>query len=107
MPARNQDDDWEPISRSDIQGRLDAEIAALSPGLLNTYREHATEIAELPCFRNEQYGNERIFVVARSGTRLLFFDDVEDEFAIGVADDDGVLRDWGLYGDLMDALRVF
>ena len=36
---------------------------------------------------------------------ILIFDDVEDEFAIGAADDDGILRKWCLCGDLVDALR--
>ena len=39
--------------------------------------------AEKPSFRSEQYAIERVIVVARSGNRLLIFDDVEDEFAIG------------------------
>ena len=33
------------------------------------------------------------------------FDDVEDEFAVGVPDNDGVLRDCGLYGPLLVAVR--
>jgi hypothetical protein len=68
-------------------------------------REQFESIAECPCFRSEQYGDERVFVVARSAKQRILFDDVEDEFAIGEPDDDGVLRDWGLYGDLIDAVR--
>jgi hypothetical protein len=105
MPVTDPDE-WEPISRAGLESRLNAEIATLPPGLLNTYRTHATTIAGLPCFRSEQYGTEHVFVVARSGRRLLIFDDVEDEFAIGAVDEDGVMRDWGLYGDLIDALRA-
>lgn len=48
-----------------------------------------------------------VFTVARSGMRLLIFDDVEHEFAIGVPDEEGVLRNWNLYGDLIDALGAF
>ena len=49
-----------------------------------------------------------MLVVARDGHRLLFFDDVEDEFAIGVPDQDGILgpEHWGLYGELVYALRI-
>jgi hypothetical protein len=106
MPTERLDDGWEPMPRADFESRLKAEIAGLPGDLLKIYREHATAIAEQPCFRSPQYGAERVFVVARSGTRLLIFDDVEDEFAIGVTDEDGVLKDWGLYGDLIDALRA-
>ena len=106
MPTQNLDHDWEPISRADLENRLNTETSALPTDFLNTYREHSTAIAEQPCFRSEQYGTERVFVVARSGTRLLIFDDVEDEFAVGVADEDGVLRTWSLCGDLIDAIRA-
>jgi len=102
MPTEN----WKPISRAELENRLNSEIASLPVDLRSAYQEYATAIAEQPCFRSEQYGPERVFVVARSGIRLLIFDDVEDEYAIGVADDDGVLRDWGLYGDFVDALRA-
>lgn len=107
MPARRLDDDWMPIRLPDLETRVRAELSALPSDLLNNYRERETAIAGQPCFRSEQYGIERVFVVARSGARLLIFDDVEDEFAIGVADQDGILRNWGLCGDLIDALRAF
>lgn len=99
-------EEWNPISRADLESRLNTEIANLPPGLLERYRTHATAINEQPCFRSEQYGTEHVFVVAQSGTRLLIFDDAEDEFAIGIADEDGLLRDWNLHGHLSDALRA-
>ena len=104
MMAQGPEDDWEPISRAELEDRLHLEKGKLSPVLLETFQNLAAPVSEKPCFRTEQYGIEQVFVVASSGQRLLFFDDVEDEFAIGVAANDGVLRDWGLYGDLMDAL---
>ena len=107
MAAEILNDDWKPISRADLDSRLKSEVAALPPDALRTYKEHAVAIVEQPCFRSEQYGPERVFVVARSDARLMVFDDVEDEFAIGVPDEDGILRTWGLYGDLVDALRAF
>jgi|SRR5215472_7750257 len=106
MATEILNDDWEPISRADFESRLKSEVEALPPDVLNIYKEHAVTIAEQPCFRSEQYRTERVFVVARSGSQLLIFDDVEDEFAVGAAGDDGVLREWGLSGDLVDALRL-
>ena len=73
--------------------------------LLDIYKERHITIAEQPCLRSEQYGTERVFVVARSGSQLIIFDDVEDEFAVGAPSEDGILREWKLCGDLMDALR--
>jgi hypothetical protein len=104
MTGQDSLNDWKPISRVQLEVRLDLEKAKLSPALLKIFQKFTAPITEKPCFRTKQYGIERVFVIASSGQDLLFFDDVEDEFAIGVADEDGVLRDWGLYGDLMDAL---
>ena len=107
MPTEKLVDDWKPIRLADFESRLNTEISALPADLLNTYKQHATAITEQPCFRSQQYGTERVFAVARSDARVLIFDDVEDELAIGVPDEDGVLRSWGLYGDLVDTLRAF
>ena len=106
MATEILNDDWTPISRPELENRLRTEVAALPADVLNIYKQHAITIAEQPCFRSEQYGAERVFVVARSGLQLLIFDDVEDEFAVGAPSDDGVLREWGLCGDLIDALRL-
>ena len=106
MTTEILNDDWTPISRSELENRFKTEVAALPADVLNIYKQNAITIAEQPCFRSEQYGTERVFVVARSGSQLLIFDDVEDEFAVGAPSDDGVLREWGLCGDLIDALRL-
>jgi len=107
MRTETSDNNWKRISSADLESRLKTEIATLPVDLLKTYREHMTAMAEQPCFHSDPYGPEQVFVVARSGKRLLIFDDVEDEFAIGAADEDGVLREWGLYGALIDALRAW
>ena len=106
MAAEILNDDWKPISRPELENRLKTEVAGLPADVLSIYEEHAITIAEQPCFRSKQYGAERVFVVARSGSKLLIFDDVEDEFALGAPSDDGVLREWGLCGDLIDSLRL-
>jgi hypothetical protein len=77
----------------------------LPPEALKIYEAYARGIVEQPCYRSGQYGIERVFVVARHGARVLLFDDVEDKFAVGVSDSDGVLREWGLYGPLLVAVR--
>ena len=96
---------WNPLSRPRFEKILTEEVASLPPDARNIYEGNAIGVVEQPCYRSEQYGIEHVFVVARAGARLLLFDDVEDEFAIGVPDTDGVLRNWGLYGELVFALR--
>ena len=97
--------DWQPLSRAGFEDVLKQEVTQLTPEALKIYEAYASGIVEQPCYRSGQYGIERVFVVARHGERLLLFDDVEDEFAVGVPDSDGVLRDWGLYGPLLVAVR--
>jgi hypothetical protein len=104
MSVHEPESDWQPISREQFEQMLRTQEAELSLDLRKLYEAHKTAIVEQSCFRSEQYGTERVFVVARSGKQLLFFDDCEDEFAMGVPDEDGVLRAWGLYGDLKDAV---
>jgi len=106
MTAGIRNDDWKPISRPEVENRLKSEVAALPADVMNIYKNHAITIAEQLCFRSDQYGTERVFVVARSGSQLLIFDDVEDEFGVGAPGDEGVLREWGLCGYLIDALRL-
>ena len=42
--------------------------------------------------------------MARNGSQLLFFDDVEEEFGVGVPDNDTILRDLGTFGPLVAAV---
>jgi hypothetical protein len=97
--------DWTPVSRTRFDDILNEDVAQLPSDALAMYEAHKTGIEERLCNRSDECGIERIFVVARAGERLLFFDDVEDEFSIGVPDGDGVLRDWGGYGTLNSAIR--
>jgi hypothetical protein len=49
-----------------------------------------------------------MFCVAQDGSRVLIYDDVEEEFGTGVLDVDDVLRDWGTYGEELSwSLRAF
>jgi len=103
--TKNAEGGWNPLPRLRFNEILADEVANLPPDALKIYRDHATTVVEQPCYRSEQYGVERVFVVATIGPRLLLFDEVEDEFAIGVVDSDGILRSWNLYGELVFALR--
>jgi hypothetical protein len=49
---------------------------------------------------------EQVFVLAKNGNRLLYFDDIEEDFGVATPDEDGVLREWGNYGPLVRALSA-
>lgn len=84
---------------------LKQDVAQLPPEVLRLYEEHSIPTVELKCHGSEEYGVEHVFVVARAGVRVLLFDDVEEEFAIGIPDSDGILRRWDLFGQLQLAIR--
>jgi hypothetical protein len=104
MPRKKRLMEWQKVSREQFQSILDEEVAALTPEAVRILEVHAAPIFEQLCFRNEDYGMEKVFVVARAGNRVLFFDDVEEEFGVGVPDSDGVLRDLGTFGPLVAAV---
>ncbi len=89
--------EWSPVNRERLDQILKDELKSLGQALLATYQEYATNPVELPCFRGGSYGIEHMFVIARKDTRVLFFDDVEEDFGVGTPAEDGVLRDWGTF----------
>jgi hypothetical protein len=97
---------WHPVSREKFEHLLKEEIETLTPAALEAYEKYSKAPYEQPCLRDSASGIERVFVVARNGNgnRLLFFDDVEEEFGVGVPDSDGVLRDLGTLGPLVAAV---
>jgi hypothetical protein len=95
---------WSPVSKETLERILTEEIAALTPEATKAYQNYAVAPYEQRCSRTADYGIERVFVVARKGNHLLFFDDVEEEFGVGVPDSDAILRDLGTFDSLIAAL---
>jgi len=95
---------WHPTSRDNFEYLLREELKRLTPAALKIWQKYAIAPYEQSCVRNPDAGIGRIFVVARNGTCLLFFDDVEDEFGVGVPDSDSILRDLGTFGPLVAAV---
>ncbi len=98
--------EWQKVSREKFQLILDREVAALPLEVANKLMEYSVPIFEQSLFRSEDYGIEKVFVIARSGDRVLFFDDVEEEFGVGLPDPDGVLRHCGSFGPLAGAAQA-
>jgi hypothetical protein len=96
--------EWQKVSRERFQSILDEEVAALPQEAAKILKVRAVPIFEQPCLRSEDYGIEKVFAVARAENRVLFFDDVEDEFGVGIPDNDGVLRDLGTFGSFIAAV---
>jgi len=98
--------EWVPVGREQFETILAEEIAALRPEIKRLYEQYAVPPFPQPCFRSESYANEQVYVVAKNCDRLVYYDDVEEEFGVSIPDADGVLRKWGNYGPLVTALLV-
>lgn len=85
---------------------LSSETSSLVPHIQRLYDQYGVHPSYLPCLRDQGGARERVFVVAKNGNRLLYFDDVEEDFGVGIPDEDGVMREWVNYGPLVRALLV-
>lgn len=93
-----------PIGRGEMQALLAAQLQQLDSETRPVWdRFGVGELEQVRCVRAVSAGAiaepESLFVVARAGGQIVVFDDVEDEFGIGVVESDGVLRQWALCGE--------
>lgn len=98
-------DDWTPISRAAFETLLLEEIAAFEATDNELWSKYKVAVRSAPIVRSRECGAEQVFVVAAIEDRVLFFDDVEEEFGVARLPEKGPLEDYGTYGELRFALR--
>ena len=98
-------DNWSPISRAEFEALLLEEIAAFEATDNDLWSRYKVAVRTAPIVRSREYETEHVFVVAALADRVLFFDDVEDEFGVARLSEKGPLEDYGTYGELRFALR--
>ena len=98
--------DWVPVSKETFEAILAEELETLRPEVMRLYEQYAVPPFQQPCVREENSGTEHVFVLAKKEERLLYYDDVEEDFGVAIPDGDGVLRNWGNYGPLVRAVVV-
>lgn len=95
------------ISDTEMRVFLDEQIAKLDNLTRPTWKRYKTSLEQLAVRRGEEE-SEQLFVVARAGREIVYFDDRKDEFGAGELEESGVLRDYGTYGsELRQTLRHF
>jgi len=70
------------------------------------WEKYRTPIAVATIVRSEDSGSESVFVVAQNGNTTLFYDDVEDVFAVGTLGSDNMLTLIGYVGQLHYAIAA-
>jgi len=100
-------DDWAPITETEFLVRLEEEKRQLSPVECQRFAEWKVPVGtrgRVAQFSSD--GVESVFIVARHAQKVAFFDDIEDEFAIGTIGEEGIISNPGLCGELSTALRL-
>ena len=97
---------WQPITEADLKSQIHNSVNQLSEVDKSTFEQLQTPLRRIACRRGGHRTNEEMFVIAGFGDKVLVYDDVEDEFAIGELEKSHVLKKWDLLGDLASALSA-
>jgi len=100
-------DDWQPAQIAEVQSRLAAESRSFEPIDRSQWSQVCVTPFQAKIRRSEEFGDESVFVVARDGSAVIFFDDAEDEFGGATLDQNGNLKASASFGELKFALRRF
>jgi hypothetical protein len=97
-----------PIGISRFAHVVKEACVALTPQeLLRLFSVAVMPYAVTVRYNEDPTGLHWFWVLARNGTRLLLYDDVEEYFSTGSLDEDGIMRTWqnaGAENRLGDAL---
>ena len=86
-------DSWQPITVGELEAIVAKQLRGCSPGQRTAFETYRVAFYPVPLSR---FGSiEQALVVAELPTGLLYFEDVEEGFEIGILGPDGVLPDQG------------
>jgi hypothetical protein len=81
---------WRPITAAKLESLLVQELQSCSPEDVALFAKIRIEPRKIGFERGGRI--ESVFVVAEIGERVLFYDDVEEEFEVATPDQVGVIR---------------
>ena len=95
---------WEPISATELEELVNKQLNDCGPELIAVFERYKVNPFRAPI---DRYGREEhVFVVARKGDEVMYFEDVEDGFNLSPISTDGkILEHWCNHDDLKYALR--
>ena len=101
------DPEWQPISQAELENLIASEVQDFDAEKLALWDRLRVPLEKVSVVRSEAWGEEYVFVVARRGHEVLYFDDVEDEFAVGTVTAGKLAEEGGLAGELRHAVSIF
>jgi hypothetical protein len=93
------------LNRTKFLEILQEEVDELDPEGRALYETYSVPVFSQPAFRPDAADIENVFVVARRGSQLLFYNEIEEEFGVDLLSGDGRLGLTGTFGPLVAALR--
>lgn len=97
------------MTREEFERQVEGELSSLdhdARASLARWRVSPQQVHRI--LRHGSGARDPVWVLARAGAQVLFYDDTEEEWGTAMLDADGVMRDWGTWGDrLGHALRQF
>src|SRR5258706_627432 len=104
MTKSQPDPEWRPIAQSELEAIISAAVQEFDAERLDNWNRFRIPLMQASIHRSPAWGEEHVFLVARRGDEVLFYDDDEDEFAVGHLSSDGVVSLGGLAGELGHAI---
>jgi hypothetical protein len=84
---------WQPISRAELEELLIEELQRCTQSQKDAFAGFRVQFYQVPIHR---FGKlESVWLVAELPSGLLYYEDVEEGFEIGVLGNDGALHDQG------------
>ena len=97
-------DTWSPISRVDLDALIAQQLQECPLELRTVFEKHRVEPFRAPLDRNGRL--ESVFVVARRGAEVMYYEDVEEGFNFSPISAEGkVLEHWCNQDELKSAIR--
>ena len=95
---------WEPISAAELEELVAHQLNECPPQLAALFEKHRVPPFRAPIMRNGRM--EHVFVVARRGNEVMYFEDVEDGFNFSPLSAEGhILEHWCNQHELKYALQ--
>jgi hypothetical protein len=93
----------EDLSLAEFEQLLARDTSLLEPEVRATYERYATSpVRMLYSWKfGEQLVTKSIWVIARAGSHVIGYDEVEEEYGTGTVLEEGTVVDWGTYGELL------
>jgi len=95
---------WQPISASELEELVSYQLQECPPALVALFEAHRVSPFQAPIVRNGR--REAVFVVAKRGDEVMYYEDVEDGFNFSPLSADGeILEHWCNQHELKYALK--